>query len=398
MLEQIFLAILAGIIAGTITGLFPGIHINLVALLLFVSSNFFLQFASPVVLAIFIIAMSITHTFLDFIPSVFLGAPNEDTALSVLPGHLLLLKGYGYAAIKLTTIGSFFGLLVALALSPLLTILAPLAYSFLVKIMAFLLIAIVSFLILSEKKKFWAFFIFFISGILGLATLNFSLINQPLLPLFSGLFGTSLLAISFFKDVRLPEQKIKTIKIEKREISSTLTLSIFASLLVSFLPGVGSAQAATIASAFKKLNEKTFLLMLGAVNSLVIVFSFVALYAIDKPRSGVAVFVGKFLPFLNQQQLWLLLLAALLAGCISVFLALFFARTFSKSIMKINYKWLCFYIILFIALISIAISGPLSLLVLIAGTSIGVITSIIGIKKIHMMGSLLLPVILYYLL
>ncbi|MEM4153036.1 MAG: tripartite tricarboxylate transporter permease [Candidatus Pacearchaeota archaeon] len=398
MLEQIFFAILIGIFAGIITGLFPGIHINLVALLLFSFSSLLIQFVSPIMFATFIVSMSITHTFLDFIPSIFLGAPNEDTALSILPGHLLLLKGHGYAAIKLTTMGAFFGLLIALSLSPLIIVIAPIIYPFLVKIMAFLLIAIVSFLIFSEKKKFWAFFIFLVSGILGLATLNFYSINQALFPLFSGLFGTSLLAISFFKDVKLPKQKIETIKIEKREVSSTMTLSIFASLLVSFLPGVGSAQAATIASAFKKLTEKTFLLMLGAVNSLVIVFSFVALYAIDKPRSGVAVFVGKFLPFLNQQQLWLLLLSALLAGCISVFLALFFARIFSRNIIKINYKWLCFGIILFIVLISIIISGPLSLLVLLAGTSIGIITSIIGIKKIHMMGSLILPVILYYLI
>lgn len=398
MLIEIFLAVLIGILAGTLTGLFPGIHINLVALLLFVSSSFFLQFTSPIVLATFIIAMSITHTFLDFIPSIFLGAPSEDTALSVLPGHLLLLNGNGYAAIKFTTIGAFFGLLIALALTPLIIVFVPIAYPFLVKIMAFLLIAIVLFMIFSEKKKFWAFFVFTLSGILGLATLNFSLITQPLFPLFSGLFGTSLLAISFLKDVKLPEQKIKSMKIKKQEVSSTLTLSILASLLVSFLPAVGSAQAATIASTLKKLTEKTFLLMIGAVNSLVIVFSFVALYTIDKPRSGVAVFVGKFLPSFNESQLWLLLLAALLAGCISVFLALFFARSFSKNITKINYKWLCFGIILVITLISIIVSGPLSLLVLIAGTAIGIITSIIGIKKTCMMGSLLLPIILYYLI
>lgn len=398
MLEQLFLAIFVGIVAGTFTGLFPGIHINLVALLMFVSSAFFLQFTSPIVLAFFIVTMSITHTFLDFIPSVFLGAPSEDTALSVLPGHLLLLNGNGYAAIKFTTIGAFFGLLTALALTPLIIILAPIAYPFLVKIMAFLLIAVVLFLIFIEKKKFWAFFIFTLSGILGLATLNFSLITQPLFPLFSGLFGISLLTISFLKDVKLPEQEIKSIKVDKQEISSTLTLSIFASLLVSFLPGVGSAQAATIASTFKKLTEKTFLIMLGAVNSLVIVFSFVALYAINEPRSGVAVFVGKFLPSLTESQLWLLLLGALLAGCISVFLALLFARIFSKNVMKINYKWLCFGIILFITLISTIVSGPLSLLILIAGTAIGIITSIIGIKKIYMMGSLLLPVILYHLI
>lgn len=398
MLEQIFIAILIGIIAGTFTGLFPGIHINLVALLLFVLSSFFLQFTTPIVLATFIIAMSITHAFLDFIPSIFLGAPNEDTVLSILPGHRMLMEGQGYSAIKLTTTGAFFGVLIALALTPLFVATAPLFYPILVKIMAFLLIAIVGFLIWQEEKKMWALIIFMISGILGLATMNLTIIKQALFPLFSGLFATSLLALSFLQNVQLPKQKIKKIKIGKKETVKTLGLSIIASSLVSFLPGVGSAQAATIASALKKFDEKMFLLLLGAVNTITLCLSFVALYAIQKPRSGVAVFAGKFLPFLNFQQLWLLLSACLIAASVSVFLSLFFARVFSKGIIKINYKWLCFSIILFITLLSLILSGPLSLLILVAGTAIGIVTSLIGIKKIHMMGSLLLPVIFYYLI
>jgi len=167
--------------------------------------------------------------------------------------------------------------------------------------------------------------------------------------------------------------------------------------LVSFLPGVGSAQAATIASAFKKFEEKTFLLLLGAVSTITMLLSFVALFAIQKPRSGVAVFAGKFLPYLNLQQLMLLLFVGLIAACVSVFLSLFFAKIFSKGIVNINYSWLCFSIIIFIIILSIVLSGPISVLILIAGSAIGIVTSLIGIKKIHMMGSLLLPVIIWHL-
>ncbi len=49
--------------------------------------------------------MAITHTFLDFIPSVFLGCPDTDTSLSVLPGHELLKQGKAYEAIALTAYG-----------------------------------------------------------------------------------------------------------------------------------------------------------------------------------------------------------------------------------------------------------------------------------------------------
>ena len=87
---DVLLAVLAGVCAGTITGLSPGVHINLVSVLLFSASSVLLGFVSPLALAAFIIAMGITHTFVDSIPSVFLGAPDEDKVMAVLPGHKLL--------------------------------------------------------------------------------------------------------------------------------------------------------------------------------------------------------------------------------------------------------------------------------------------------------------------
>ena len=203
MIEYILVAIILGLIAGTITGLVPGIHINLIALILFSSSAFFLQFTTPLILVVFIISMAITHTFLDFIPSIFLGAPDEDTALSILPGHAFLLKGKAYGAVRLTIIGSFFGLLVVLALAPLFIVTLPHFYPYLIKTIAFLLIIIIIFLILREEKpkRILALFIFLLSGILGYASLNFALIKQPLFPLFTGLFGASLLSISIIKNI-----------------------------------------------------------------------------------------------------------------------------------------------------------------------------------------------------
>ena len=92
---SIILALILGILVGIFTGLIPGLHINLVAMLLFLFSSK-LESDLSLILASFIVAMSVTHIFLDFIPSIFLGAPTPQTALSILPGHRLLLKGKGY--------------------------------------------------------------------------------------------------------------------------------------------------------------------------------------------------------------------------------------------------------------------------------------------------------------
>ena len=97
---EIYIAILLGCIAGTITGITPGVHLNLVSVLIISSASFLLSFASATSIGVFIIAMSILHTFTNAIPAIFLGAPEESTALAVLPGHSLLLSGRGYEAVE----------------------------------------------------------------------------------------------------------------------------------------------------------------------------------------------------------------------------------------------------------------------------------------------------------
>lgn len=395
---EIIIAIILGVLTGIITGLIPGIHINLVATLLFVNSSLLLGFFSSFSLAAFIISVAIVHTFLDFIPSIFLGAPNEETALSILPGHRLLLKGRGYEAVKLTTIGCFFGLVISMILSVFFIFTAPLFYPFLSKIIAFLLIVLSAFLIIKEKRKFLALLLFVFSGIIGFAVLNFPVLKQPLFPLFTGLFGTSLLTISLIQKVKIPKQVIKKTRIDKKDILNALGLSTISSSLVSFLPGLGSAQAAVISSSFRKISEKAFLILLGAISSITLVLSFIALYSIDKPRSGVAVFVGKFLPNMNANQLIYLLIIALIVGVLSFFISLFFAKKFTKIIEKVNYKWLCIFVLSFLVILTPIISGWLGFLVLVTTTSLGIACSLLGIKKIFLMGSLILPVIIWYLI
>jgi putative membrane protein len=100
-------SVLAGYILGVVSGLVPGIHTNNFALILLAFSPFLSEKGLPVVcVASMILANSISHTFHDIIPSIFLGAPGEDTALAVLPGHTLLLEGHGPQAVRLSALGS----------------------------------------------------------------------------------------------------------------------------------------------------------------------------------------------------------------------------------------------------------------------------------------------------
>ena len=95
---------------------------------------------------IFIIAMSITHTFLDSIPGIYLGAPDEAMALSILPGHKMLLKGEGHNALKLTVIGSFFSLVLCLLLSPFLIKIVTFAYPIVKNYIGQILIVVITYI------------------------------------------------------------------------------------------------------------------------------------------------------------------------------------------------------------------------------------------------------------
>ncbi len=106
-LTLLILSIFLGFILGIISGLAPGIHVNNFALLLVALSPFFQSIGfAPFYIAVVILSNSIAHTFLDIIPSIFLGAPEPDTALAVLPGHVLLMEGRGAEAVRLSALGS----------------------------------------------------------------------------------------------------------------------------------------------------------------------------------------------------------------------------------------------------------------------------------------------------
>ncbi|MBD3355274.1 hypothetical protein GF361_04785 [Candidatus Woesearchaeota archaeon] len=403
MMLQILIAILLGCFAGIITGLIPGIHINLVSLLLVSISGYFAGIPS-IILGVFIIAMAVTHTFLDIIPSVFLGAPDADTALAVLPGHKLLMQGKGFEAVKLATIGSLLCLIGTIAIIPLLLPVVPAVYSFIQPYIGWILMAVVIFMILKEKslnKQAWGVFVFLITGILGIIVLvGIPNMDQPLFPMLSGLFGISLLLISMFNKVKIPDQKIsETIKLSKTNLTKITGAGTFSGSLTALFPGLGAAQAAIIGSQLVgNIGEYSFIVLIGGINTVNFTFSLVTLYALEKARNGAVVAVMDILKSITFSELIVFLAAGLIAGGIATFLAMYLTRGFSKFITKINYQFICITVITLIVLLVFYFSSWVGLLVLIVSSFIGMLPSLTGVKKSLAMGCLLLPVILFFIL
>jgi putative membrane protein len=390
---------LIGICCGTFTGLAPGIHINLIAAIL-VSSISKIQFISPISAVIFIVSMSITHTFLDFIPSIFLGAPEEDTFLSILPGHEMFLKGRAQEAIIYALYGSLSAIIALIVFIPLFLLFLEPIYDIMYATIPFILIFISSYLILRDEKIFLSFFTFLLSGTIGLLTFNLP-VKEPLLPLLTGLFGVSGIIISISSEKPNVKQKIipiNKIKLSKSEFLKSFVPSSLVAPFLAFLPGISSSHAATIASEIVPQEKKGFLFMMGSINTIIMALTFITVYVIGKTRSGSAAAIKDIIPNLSKSDLTFIILTILISCFIAFFLGIKISEIFSSMINKINYKFLTLSILIFLFIINIIFSNLLGILVLITSSAIGIYTIQSGARRINLMGALILPVILFYII
>ncbi len=435
---------IAGVCLGIITGLLPGLHVNNVALLLLSFSSTIVSICSPLfaygisepfillLIAGFMISVSISHSFHDTIPSTFIGAPEEETALSVLPAHTLLLKGEGYKAVALAALGSYGAILLCFVfLYPLRFFLGPpiAFYGIIKEVMIFVLLCVVILMISTEKTRIYDFgssgktpsflgmlfaaFIFILSGIFGLIIFEVHLVSPiglpapVLFPALAGVFGMPPLLTSLFTKPTIPEQKVEPLiqnSIEKKSsIISVLTGST-AGIFVSLIPGLTTATGTILAMNLRqKSSHEQTIVTLSAVNTAATFSVTMMLFLIQRARSGVTIAVKDLIPIEPWDsvdmplELLYLLMFLLLSGALSFFLTLFIGRLFAKKFHKIPYQKLVMFTLLFVCALVVLFTGLFGLIVLFVATSIGFLPLCWGVRRSHCMGILLIPIILYFL-
>ena len=432
-----------GFLTGILTGLLPGLHVNNIALILLSLSGMLVSFfsflnvygvSSDIILlmiCIFIVTNAISHSFHDFLPSSFLGAPDEDTALSVLPAHSLLLDGRGFEAIVYSALGSYGAILFCfLLLFPVRFIIGePLFfYDTLREIMFFVLIAISILMIATEKGKidildkgsvspsvlgiFFAFFVFILSGVFGFLIFDLSVdspigLSSPVLfPALAGLFGTPTLLKSVLTKPCIPHQKtcepVFDWKTRRSSILSIVTGGL-GGILVSIIPGITSATGTILAmTARGESDKRQTITTISAVNTACAFFVIVMMFVILKPRSGAAIAamelisVSEWRGFLLPSSLIYLLIAILIAGNLSYFSFLKIGKFFAEKFDKIPYFPLVKATILLVVVLVFLFTGFIGLLVLFVATGIGFLPVEWGVRRSHCMGVLLVPIIYYF--
>jgi len=440
----VILFCILGVLTGIATGLLPGLHVNNIALILLSLSgaivaafSFLFEYGISeqfilVLISVYIISTSISHTFHDVIPSTFLGAPDEDMALSVLPAHALLLEGKGYEAVALSAMGSYGAILFCFLLFyPIRFFIgAPLFfYESLKEIMLFVLIAISILMIATEKAKIddfgkkgitpavigmlFATFVFFLSGIFGIVIFEvpvdspIGLSSPVLFPALAGLFGTPTLLTSLMTKPHIPKQIIENPVLDKKTKKSSILSVMTGSLggiLVSIIPGITSATGTILAmNARGESDKRQTIVTLSAVNTACAFFVVVVMFIILRSRSGATlaamelIYVAEWTTLLMPTNLAYLLIALLLGGTLSYFLTLKIGKIFAKHFANVPYALIVKLTISLIVILVFLFTGILGVLILVVATFIGLLPVEWGVRRSHCMGILLIPIILYFL-
>ncbi|MFH0861175.1 MAG: tripartite tricarboxylate transporter permease [Candidatus Altiarchaeota archaeon] len=395
MLDYLLLA-LTGCLLGVITGLTPGLHVNTVCLLgLSVYPRLGLD---PLQFSVAMVAMAVTHTFLDFIPAIFIGVPEEQTALSVLPAHKLVLDGKALDAVRITAYGSLLGLFVSLLLVVPAMYVIPKVYAAIRGFVVYVIIAAVALLILREKRKIWALTVFLLSGWFGLEVLNLKVISstQVLFPVFAGLFGISTILDSLkSRSLRVPQKRYSTVQMD-REIIWPSILGTLGGIAVGVLPAMSPSQVGILMFKMFGNSVTRFLAAVSAINTSDAIFSLVSLYTIGNPRSGVATMIGKIIE-VNSQTLWLFLGTVAFTAAFATVLHLRIGALALRVFNRIDFRMLNLTTLIIVFALLHALTGLTGILIALLATAIGLIPIHTGVSRTHLMGVLIVPTVFYFL-
>jgi putative membrane protein len=356
--------------------------------------------------------MAISHALLEFIPSIFLGVPEEGTVLSILPGHKMVIQGRGKEAVRLAAAGGFGSILVTIILLPIFMIILPVIYGPIKPYIWILLVIIVIYMLIrlnKDLKSFlWSGTLFLLSGIMGYTMLNLPIsANVSLLCIFTGLFGVSTLLYSLSQSSFVPTQN----RFHNFRLNSNVLRGIFAGgiagTILGFLPGLGPAQGSIIAQELSgggdsESNSEGFLVAISGINTSDALFSLVMIYLIGNPRSGVAVYVNNIIQGFDFNHLIFFVFTALTAVSISLFLCLKLGDRVSGSIEKINYEKLSWIVIIFMSVLVVVFSLwyhanlLFMMIVYITAISMGLLPHYLGVNKSNLMGVLIVPAIVIY--
>ncbi len=284
------------------------------------------------------------------------------------------------------------------------------------------------------SRMTWALALFFASGALGLvlldcpglsnmniipvARLGFPIWGWEFMPLFTGLFGLPTLLMSLSSNPAIPQQFTSMKEtITRKEKAKGMAFGAVTGSFLGWFPAITSSEAALLASqassdlkkdddeeAGGKATER-FMVTISAINASNAVANFIALFVILRTRSGAAKatqdILGAGLTPWNDiwsvpSQLGLILVAVLVSSVLAYFMTLRIGKVFAENFHRVPYRKLVFSILVLLVVLVVLMSGFVGLIILLVATLLGLIPPTVGVRRVHLIGCLIVPVLFSY--
>lgn len=343
---SIFIAIILGILAGIITGMIPSLHVNTVGIVIFSASTLLLNYISALTIASFLISIAITHAMFEFIPSITVAIPSEDTVMSIQPAHKLLFEGRAYEVIRLVSFGGYLSIVLLIIIMPFLFIILPMIYDLLKDYIGYLLIFIMCIIFIKTRGnyniKLLSILVFLISGILGCIMLTGNVSsNISLLCMLSGLFSVSNLIYNFNSNNIIPPQK----EVHSVNVDNNFKRSVFAGsisgCILGLLPGLGPAQGTMIAQGLtlnKHVTSEDFLITNSGINISDTLFSLIAIYLISNPRSAISVYVSNLISDITLAHIVFFIFISLVVVSVCCMMSIIIGDYIISHMNRVNFR------------------------------------------------------------
>lgn len=410
---------LGGACIASFLSFIPALHIyNVAGLLLF--GGIVGTVLPPEPTAFLCIGMAVGYTMFNTVSGVLFSAPDESMLFSILPAQRYLLEGRGFEAIVLTNSGGLTGLVIILLLIPVASTWLPAIRSIVQPHLAWILWAVIAYMLLSEWPKgtarapagfsrWWdgwksltaGLVTFVLSGLLGFILMYRPLVRievayQGMLPAFIGLFAMPWILQNLTSRIALPKQQATdTVDMP---VSSLLrgTLAggaggLFAAIFPVITGGIGGLLAG---HATAQRDERTFLISQGTSKVLYYVGGLLLFFVpgLHLTRGGMAWMISTQYSAYTPEEYYLASAATILAGVISFLLSLLVARIGLSLINHIGYRGSNILALCIVLTVIIVITGVEGLAICAVATGIGMIPVLWGSRRSNAMGILLLPI------
>ncbi len=414
--------ILAGTFIASVLSLIPALHIYNVAGIILLLSFSFPSLLPPDMLPVFMMAMIVTYSFLNTIPSIFLGAPDDSTIFVVLPGQKYMLEHRGYEAAVITAVGGLAGIVLLILATPLAFKVFPKLMRILSPHMFWILGLILVYMVMSEWPKgsdraptalgrMWdawksllaGLLTLVLSGLLGFVILNKSLLPlqmsfQGVMPAFVGLFATPWVLTNILSKVDIPKQYLsKDVDLNPALIGRGAAAGFLGGMFAALFPIVTGGIGGLLAGhATAQRDERIFILSQGVSKTVYYVGAFLLFFVptLHITRGGLAWMISPLYTPHTINDYWLAVGAMALSAGIAFFLVLYYSKLIIKLIEKVNYRTISIGVLIFLIGIIYGLTGWMGLLIMTVATFIGLIPVLFQSRRMNCMGVLIIPVML----